>query len=601
MHGGSLFASRAECARLGDVTAKRSAHSHAHSVLFVALYCSLAASGARGQPSVPIAPPEGLQMIRPSDERLPDVEPKPEPEPTLELPPVEPTEPEAPISAGPTFVLRGVEIDGNTVIDEAELQTVVDKYRDRSVSTGQLEEMRRELTMVYVNAGYINSGAVLPDQRVTDGIVRIVIVEGKLSEIDVKGNKNVSKTYFTDRIELSDGPPLNVRELEERMQIMLEDPRVERINSRLEPGDRPGESRLDMGVTEGKMVGMQFTLDNYRAPSVGQIQGGLHLQLQNFTSVAERVLMDFWKTEGLWDVQARLEVPVSPRDTMAFARIELSEADVVEAPGSELDVESESRDLEFGVSHPFYRVPGKTLSLGISLNPRESETFLLGRPFSFSPGVQNGVSKVSPLRLSLNWLNRDREQVVAARSVLSIGLPIFGATENSGNLPDGQYVAWLGQAQWVRRWTDGGLNTVLRADVQLTPNPLLPLEKFTVGGPLSVRGYRTNQMVRDSGYSASAEVRIPLFKVPIPGISQRFTDGTVEFAPFFDLGGGWDAEGPTLEPTFISSAGAGLRWNVSPTVYGNIYYAVPFNDVPQDQSGSLQDDGISFQLVIGLF
>jgi hemolysin activation/secretion protein len=127
------------------------------------------------------------------------------------------------------------------------------------------------------------------------------------------------------------------------------------------------------------------------------------------------------------------------------------------------------------------------------------------------------------------------------------------------------------------------------------------LEKFTVGGPLSVRGYRTNQMVRDSGYSASAEVRIPIFRLPIRGISKGFTDGMVEFAPFFDLGGGWDTEGPTLEPTFISSAGAGLRWNVSRSIYANIYYAVPFNSIPQDQSGSLQDDGISFQLVVGLF
>lgn len=540
-------------------------------------------------------------MIRPGDERLPDLEPEAEPEPTLELPPVSPPKPEAPISGEPTFVLRGVKITGNTIIDHGVLQAVVEKYLDRPVSTTQLQEMRRELTMVYVDAGYINSGAVLPDQQVKDAIVRIHIVEGELSEIEIEGNKNVRASYFTGRIELSDGPPLNVNELQERMQIMLEDPRVERINSTLEPGDRPGESKLDVDVTEGKMASMQFTVDNYRAPSVGQIQGGLHLQLQNFSPLAERLLLDWWQTEGLRDISARLEIPISARDTMVFARAELSDADVVERPGSELDVESRSEDFEFGFLHPFYRGVGKTLSGSLSLNPRKSETFLLGRPFSFSLGVQNGVSKVTPLRIGINWLERSRQQVVAARSLFSIGLPILDATENPGSLPDGSYFAWLGQAQWVRRWTDGGLNTVLRADVQLTPDSLLPLEKFTVGGPLSVRGYRTNQMVRDNGYAASAEVRIPIFKLPIPGISKGFTDGTVEFAPFFDLGGGWDTEGPTLEPKFISSAGAGLRWNVSRSVYGNIYYAIPFNNVPQEQSGSLQDDGISFQLVIGLF
>jgi hemolysin activation/secretion protein len=550
----------------------------------------------------PVAPPEGIQMIRPGDERLPEMQPEVDPEPELRLPPVKPPEPEAPISVGPTFVLRGVEIDGNTVIGDTELQAVIKNYLDRPISTTQLQELRRALTMVYIDAGYINSGAVLPDQQVKNGIVRMRIVEGELSEIEIEDNKTISASYFTERIKLSVGPPLNVNELQERMQIMLEDPRIERINSTLEPGDQPGESKLAVDVTEGKKASMQFTLDNNRSPTVGQIQGGLHVQLQNFTSAAERLLLDWWQTDGLTDLNARLEVPVSPRDTVMFARIQWSTADVVEPPGSEIDVESESQDFELGISHPFYRGVGKTFSASVSLNPRRSQTFLLGRGFAFSPGVEpDGVSRVTPLRIGLNWLDLSRLQVIAARSVFSIGLPILNATENPGNLPDGNYFAWLGQAQWVRRWTDGGVNTVFRADMQLTPNSLLPLEKFTVGGPLSVRGYRTNQMVRDSGYSASAEVRIPIFKAPIPGVSQGFADGTVELAPFFDLGGGWETNGPTPDPTFISSVGAGLRWNISRGVFGSLYYAEALNNVPQDQSGSLQDDGISFQLVIGLF
>lgn len=570
---------------------------HVRSLLFVAFSCALAAAHVRAQPPAP----EGLPMIRPADERLPDVQPEAEPEPAMELPPVEPPEPEAPISVGPTFVLRSVSIEGNTVINDAALEAVAEKYLNHPVSTTQLHELRRELTMVYVNAGYINSGAVLPDQKVENGVVRFLIVEGELSQIEVEGNEKVSTSYFTDRIGLSDGPPLNVDALQERMQIMLEDPRVERINSTLEPGDRPGESKLAVDVTEGQRTSLQITFDNNRSPSVGEIQAGMHVQLQNFTSVAERVLFDWWQTKGLTDINGRLEIPVSAQDTMAFARVQYSSADVVEPPGSDIGVSSESQDLELGISHPIYREVGKTFSVSVSLNPRRSETFLLGRPFSFSPGVQDGVSLVVPLRIGLNWLDRSRLQVLAARSIFSFGLPIFGATRNDGSLPDGTYFAWLGQAQWVRRWTDGGINTVLRADAQLTPNSLLPLEQFTVGGPLSVRGYRTNQMVRDSGYAASAEVRIPIFKLPIEGISQGFADGTVELAPFFDLGGGWNTQSPTPDPSFISSIGAGLRWNISRDVYANLYYAEALNNVPQNQSGSLQDDGISFQIVLGFY
>src|SRR5207302_2016318 len=45
------------------------------------------------------------------------------------------------------------------------------------------------LTTHYINAGYINSGAVLPEQSVSDGVIHFRIVEGKTSEIHLEGQK----------------------------------------------------------------------------------------------------------------------------------------------------------------------------------------------------------------------------------------------------------------------------------------------------------------------------------------------------------------------------------------------------------------------------
>ena len=53
---------------------------------------------------------------------------------------------------------------------------------------------------VYVERGYLNSGAVIPDQRVEDGVVRIQIIEGRLSEVEVTGDTHLSAGYVQDRL-----------------------------------------------------------------------------------------------------------------------------------------------------------------------------------------------------------------------------------------------------------------------------------------------------------------------------------------------------------------------------------------------------------------
>ena len=126
------------------------------------------------------------------------------------------------------------------------------------------------------------------------------------------------------------------------------------------------------------------------------------------------------------------------------------------------------------------------------------------------------------------------------------------ATVNRGEIPDSQYIAWLGQVQYVRRLNADDWQLVLRGTVQLSNDPLLPLEQFSVGGIDTVRGYRENELVRDNGWATSAEVRIPLWR--------KADRSILDVAPFVDAGYGWnDLGGASSE--LISSAGVGLIFN----------------------------------------
>jgi hemolysin activation/secretion protein len=184
--------------------------------------------------------------------------------------------------------------------------------------------------------------------------------------------------------------------------------------------------------------------------------------------------------------------------------------------------------------------------------------------------------------------------VLAARSQFSLGIDAFDATTNSDNLPSGKFFAWLGQFQWARRIGEDWGELIFRTDTQLTHDALFTMEQFSVGGALSVRGYRENQIVRDYGFDASLEYRYPLIKDP----SGR---SILALAPFIDCGGNKNNDLPDgPNPTFLYSAGAGLRWDPIPRVHAQVYWGHGFRSVNNDDN-TLQDKGVHFLISANLY
>ena len=268
----------------------------------------------------------------------------------------------------------------------------------------------------------------------------------------------------------------------------------------------------------------------------------------------------------------------------------------MEEPFNAIDIESESIEFEGGLRQPIYRAPGQELAASLTFNWRESDTFLLGRRFSFAEGVKNGRSTVSVIRGVADWLDQGQEQAIALRSTFSGGIDAFGATTNPGDVPDGEFFAWLGQAQWVRRIDPWDLRLVARGEAQLTPDRLLPLEKFAIGGADTVRGYRENLLVRDNGWNASLEVRIPVLDLSPPFVDPEIEDGRVDLAPFFDIGQSWNTKVDDPAPRTISSIGIGLRWAPVRGVVASLYYGYALRDIADFQDEDIQDDGIHFSI-----
>ena len=529
-----------------------------------------------GPPAVPGRDPRPPALVAPGQNP-----------PQLQAPSTLPP-PAAALQAGATPRIQVLEIrvTGNTVFKAGELEQLTAPYLGRDVTAEDLSALRQSLTLKYVNAGYINSGALLPDQKVAEGVIEYRMVEGTLSDITVTGTEHLDSSYVRERLALGGVAPLNVNALQDRLQILLQGPFIERINAELAPGDRPGEARLNARVQEGPRSHWSATVDNDISPSLGQARVALRGQLLSPSGRGDILGWDLGYARGYAKASVNYGIPINSSDTTLDFFADISRASVVEKPLNALDIQSSSRTVGLRVNHPVFRDARTQFNLTAGFDLRQSHSQLLGTGFAFSPGVQpDGESKVSVFRFVQDYVGRDSTQVTALRSTISVGVGAFGATNLGNGVPNGKFVGWLGQFQHARRLGKTDTQMVFRVDAQLTNKPLLPLEQFAVGGMRTVRGFRTNQLVRDYGYATSVELRVPVI---------RGQDGValLQVAPFIDMGGAWYKGRATDAPTTLSSAGVGLRYDPSPGLHAELYRARTFagrNVVNPSQS--LQDRG----------
>ena len=493
--------------------------------------------------------------------------------------------------------VRSIRVVGSTVFSDAEFAAITDPYVNRLVTTEAFERLRLELTMLYINKGYVTSGAMIPDQDVTPGDVTIQIIEGKLLRIGVEGNKSLRASYYESRIARGVDTPVNIERIQERFQLLQQDPRIQRINAELKPGVQRGESELAVTVSEAHPIKAWIDFNNYQTPVVGAERGLATIQHQSLTGHGDTFNFTYGASRGVNPIiDTSYSLPLNAYDTTLTASYRRNNFLVVEAPFRPLDIRSSAEIIGLTLMQPFYRTVNQQFSIAVTGEYLQNRTTLLDVPFDFVPGAKNGVSNVAAVRVTPEWIYRTPTSVIAARSRFSIGIDAFDATINSGSLTDGQFFAWLGQLQGVHRLDQlGGTQLIGRFDVQLANDRLFPLEQLPVGGRYSVRGYRENSLVRDNGLLLSLEVRIPLYR------SVRGED-IVQLAPFVDFGSAWNNKVDTSFPRYLASAGVGLRWNILPQDRARfeVYWGQQLNHF-DPRHGNLQDQGVHLQLVMHVY
>ncbi|WP_246198732.1 ShlB/FhaC/HecB family hemolysin secretion/activation protein [Sodalinema gerasimenkoae] len=542
---------------------------------------------------------EGRAIAQPAPPQSPELPPLPDrlppPSPEILVPPLGPPEDrEGPSEAVGEIQVREIQVLGNTVFSAEELAPITEAYEGRSLVFEDLINLRTQITDLYVENGYTTSGAFIPPQDVTDGVVQVQVVEGRLDRLTIAGVSRLSEGYIRRRIGRAAEPPLSLPELERALQLLQQDPAIASVRAELVAGRAPGLSELRLNLTEASPFQGGLRLANRNSPNVGSIRPSAQLEFHSPLGIGDSLWGEFGITEGVREGGMEYQVPLNSQNTRLSLLYRRGRSRVVQRPFNVLGIRSTEENWQLGLSHPIWETPNDQFRLGLSLGIERSRTFISeDDPFSFSEGPQQGRSNLTVLQFTQEWSSRSPAEVVAARSQVSLGLDAFNATRNQDD-PDGQFFAWLGQFQWVRSLSPDTL-LITRVASQLSTDPLLPISQFGIGGPDTVRGYLQNQRVGDSGVIASVEFRYPLIQDP-GGL------GTLQIAPFLDVGTVWNLGGDREVPTpqTLVGTGVGLRWDVNPDLSATLDWGIPLVGVG-DRGDSLQGNGIYFSIEYNLF
>lgn len=493
------------------------------------------------------------------------------------------------------FLLKSVRLSSNHIISDLEIADVVGRYTNRLISLADVAALRDEVSKIIIAKGFITSGAVIGDQDIRNGVLTLSVVEGRLVDVRVSGLTYLNSDYIKSRLHVSPGRALDASELKNAFQLLLQDRNISTLNAQLLPGREIGESTLSIEAKERPRSSFWTVLASDRSPSVGDVRAGLGARLSSVLLSGDEVSPEFGVTEGLKEARLSYSAPITSNNTTIAAIMQVSDSKILDKPFNALDATSRSVYTNLSLTAPIWVKPGQSVTSRVSVDHIRLKTELLNTPFSFSAGSVNGITDYSVARASITYSYFSNWRAYNVSASVSRGLT--GKRLALGVSKSFTYFDMSGEA--VHKMTPSDQRLILRGQIRLTDDKLYASEMLSIGGADTVRGYRQNAALGNSGYWASFEYQIPLndlIKLRTPDASP-FAARTFRVGVTADIGHLDKDRTPIARSSLrdISSIGAHLFWAPKPDVAVDVYAAHGFRKL--SHNSNFQDDGLSFSVV----
>ena len=440
------------------------------------------------------------------------------PRPTIPATPAQIILPEQPGPSihdrqGKRFQVHSFRFVGNTVFPAQRLKRVIERYLDLELNLYDLNVAADAVTEFYHDRGYTLARAVIPAQRVEDGVVTIAVVEGRVGKVLFSGNKGYSDAFLRQRVAQLPTGSLVATDRLERTLLLLNDLPGFKARGTLAPGAEFGTSDVLVKVEE-KPITLNLTLDNHGSKETGIKRADAGIEINNLLGFADQLTLRGVATEHKLLKFGKLgySLPLNAdgmRLTLGYSE---SRYDVA-GDFAALGLSGNSRVLEASVSYPMIRSRGhnETITFGAKTTQLVQNTFSLETSNTRIPMLTLGYV--------LNHIGEDASvSNLSAQVASNLRRNTYGTRQDAQRFRlelDGNYLLPLD-----KKW-----DLYLRGAIAFSQDRLPDSEKYSIGGPGSVRGYRVSELRGDSGAQTTLEFRRNLVIASMPASLSFFGDG----------------------------------------------------------------------------
>ena len=470
----------------------------------------------------------------------------------------------------PLFVLRGVTITGARSMSNDQIAASYQSYLGKQVSQSDLASIAAQIGDLYRGAGFQLSRAIVPPQDIPNGVVRIEVIEGSITEVTLKGDgaEQFGIRPLLDPV-LAEHPS-RLATIERQMLLIDGRPGVRIVDTALEEiGGASGRFRLVV-VLKTWHVYTSFGFDNLGSSSVGPWQSYATAAFNSYMLPGDSLALNLSTTPNdpreLAFGRLSYDVPVGTDGARIGASALYSEV----RPGDERRLSNDTTRTEA------YELRG-------SIVPLQSQrtSLTLTAAAGFSNASERDVSgpiyddHIRTLSLTSDYRLQDN---YGGNNFLTVtyrqGLDIFGASHFGDDLlsRNGASANFSVLDVWFTRYQtlSDAWSLKLSAAGQTASGPLFTSQQFYLGGAAFGRGYGSAETSGDNGIAGSFELRFD----QRPNLA--YLSG-YQLYGFVDAGVAWNDGYGLNDGISLTSAGGGVRFFLWDDLRADVGVAFPLS------------------------
>ncbi len=468
--------------------------------------------------------------------------------------------------------VRVFTFSGNTQYSNPELQALLEKYKGHPIGFNDLQAAANVITEYYRQAGFIIARAYLPAQKIKNGEVEIVVLEGKLDGSHLEGNrieligdarinKNVVQRFLNT---LPSGSLVTDKDIS-RLSLLINDLPAVSSKAVLSPGTKTGTSALNMKITQAPLISGYVTSDNQGLYSTGYYRFDGGINIRDPFGIGDQLFLRAQTTETGGSVAGWLnyDLPINGYGTrlaINFSELHYQlgrSFDALDAAGIARTVGASlthplflSRDARLtGIAHYEHRWMEDNINSVASHNNRELNVM----SFALSGNVFDN------LVANATGLTQGYATVSAGEVYFTNQAAALNDTASGLNSRGGYHKFYWQLSRTQDIWSDlnwGGISLYTNFAGQVASKNLDSSERFSLGGASAIRAYPVGEGSASEGWLFNGEVRynLPAF-ASVPGQFQ--------IIGFIDTGFSRPNANPlpSINSRHLTGYGFGINWS----------------------------------------